>query len=312
MPRNLPPVGFIAPMLPTLVDTAPEGSDWVHEMKFDGYRTLLTMRGRDVHAYTRNGNDWTAKYALVVEVARALKCRSAILDGEMCVQNAAGITDFAALRRSIRSAPGRLVLFAFDLLALDGADLRREPLRDRRRRLQDLVGADPASRIHFSPEHVGGGKAFFRAADQHGLEGIVSKQANSPYTSGRTEAWLKTKSYTVADYSVLGVEKSKAGLPVALLASLERTPTYVGDAVVTRKVVERDAFWPTVDRLGTPRSRLAGALARRKAAWIKEGMVARVRHLKGEDKLRHATIQAIGARGEMPDDVSAARHPDDE
>ena len=116
----------------------------------------------------------------------------------------------------------------------------------------------------------------------------------------------------MADYAVLGVERSKAGLPVALLASLERTPSYVGDAVVTRKVAERDAFWQAVDRLGTPRSRLAGPLARRKASWIKEGMVARVRHLKGEDKLRHATIQAIGAKSEMPNDVDASRHPDDE
>ncbi len=107
MPRTLPPVGYVAPMLPTLVDIPPEGDDWIHEIKYDGYRTELTIRGSDIHAYTRNGHDWTEKYELVVASARALRCRSAILDGEMCVQNAAGVTDFRALRRAVKGAPGR-------------------------------------------------------------------------------------------------------------------------------------------------------------------------------------------------------------
>ena len=312
MPRTLPPVGFIAPMLPTLVDEAPEGDEWIHEIKFDGYRTMLTIRGKDVHAYTRNGFDWTEKYEPVVASARALRCRSAIIDGEMCVQSATGVTDFGALRRAIKSTPEKLVLFAFDLIALDGEDLRGKPLRERRQRLQRLVGEGVTSRIHFSQEHVGEGPAFFRVADQHGLEGIVSKRANGSYVSGRSDAWLKTKSFTVADYTVLGVERSRTGLPVALLARLGRSPTYVGDAVVHLKPKERDRFWADVEKLGTPRARLAGTVAKRKASWIKEGMVARVRHLRGEDTLRHATIQAIGPTGELPGDVDAGRHPEDE
>ena len=309
MPRSRPILGFIPPMLPTLVDAAPDGADWIHEIKFDGYRTGLTIRGRDLHAYTRNGFDWSDRYAPVLAGARALRCRSAVLDGEMCVQGPDGLTDFSALRRAIRSTPERLVLFAFDLLALDGQDLRDRPLRERRARLQDLVGADPAARIQFSPEHVGEGPAFFRTAERHGLEGIVSKLADSPYASGRTRAWVKTKSYTVADYSVLGVARSPTGLPVALLASLDRTPAYVGDAVVVLTPRERDAFWSKVERLGTPRARLAGTLAKRKAAWVKEGLVARVRHLRGEDKLRHATIQSIGAEAELPSRAGVGRHP---
>ncbi|MDX7951337.1 RNA ligase family protein [Lichenihabitans sp. Uapishka_5] len=307
----MPPVGFVDPMLPTLVDEAPRGGEWIHEIKFDGYRTVLTIRGKDVHAYTRNGFDWIGRYAPVIAAARGLRCRSAILDGEMCVQNASGITDFPALRGAIKSAPERLVLFAFDLIALDGRDLRGEALRERRRRLRDLVGGDAASRVQLSHEHVGDGPAFFRAADQHGLEGIVSKRADSLYTSGRTKAWVKVKSYTVADYAVLGVERSRTGLPVALLARLGRSPAYVGDAVVTLKARERERFWATVEELGAPRARLAGTIAKRKAAWMREGMVARVRHLRGEDKLRHASIQAIGAEGELPGDVDDARHPDD-
>ena len=312
MPRTQSPAGFVAPMLPTLVDAAPEGVEWLHEIKFDGYRTAVTVQGRDVHAFTRNGYDWTEKYAPVLANIRALRCRSAILDGEICVQDAAGVTDFSALRRAIRSGSKALVFFAFDLIALDGNDLRGQPLRERRGRLQDLVGHDPASRIHFSQEHAGDGAAFFRAAEAHGLEGIVSKLADSPYTSGRTKSWVKVKSYTVADYAVLGIERSRTGLPIALLASLDREPAYVGDAVVALEPHERAAFWARIEKLGTPRARLAGTLARRKASWVKEGLVARVRHLRGEDKLRHATIEAVGSEGELPGRAGATRQLRDE
>ncbi len=129
----VPPAGFIEPMLPTLVDEAPDGDAWVHEIKYDGYRTQLVLAGQDSRAFTRNGYDWTDKYGIVVAAAKALKCRSAVIDGEMCVQNADGVTDFKALRSAIRRSPERLMLFAFDLLALDGRDLRGEPLLDRRR-----------------------------------------------------------------------------------------------------------------------------------------------------------------------------------
>ena len=96
--------------------------------KYDGYRTQLVIDSQGPRAFTRNGFDWTEKYGPVVAMARTLRCRSAIIDGEMCVQNAKGVTDFGELRRSIRSAPERLVLFAFDLLYLDGRDLRGDPL----------------------------------------------------------------------------------------------------------------------------------------------------------------------------------------
>jgi bifunctional non-homologous end joining protein LigD len=145
-------------MLPSLVEAAPDGAEWLHEIKYDGYRTQLAIDGRDIRAFTRNGHDWTDRYAPVVTSARGLRCQSAIIDGEMCVQNEAGVTDFRAFRRSIESAPHRLVLFAFDLLLLDGRDLRDDPLIDRRRRLQDLIGVDMVTRIHFSGHHAATGQ----------------------------------------------------------------------------------------------------------------------------------------------------------
>ncbi len=220
MPRSTLPAGYIAPMLPTLVDVAPVGGEWIHEIKYDGYRTQLALFDKVAQAFTRNGFDWTAKYEPVVAAARALRCQSAIIDGEMCVQNAAGVTDFKAFRSAIKSAPERPVLFGFDLLMLDGRDLRAEPLVDRRQRLRDLISADDAARIAFSGEHVGEGPKFYQAADQHGLEGIVSKRADSRYMSGRATSWLKVKSFTVGTFAVVGVERSSTGIPVALLATL--------------------------------------------------------------------------------------------
>ena len=306
-----PSVGFIEPMLPTLVDQAPDGEAWVHEIKYDGYRTQLAIAGNDSRAYTRNGYDWTDRYGIVVAAAKALKCRSAVIDGEMCVQDAAGVTDFRAFKSAITQSPERLILFAFDILALDGRDLRAEPLLDRRRRLQDLIGTNPTSRVQFSAEQVGRGPAFFSAADQHGLEGIVSKRADSRYVSGRAKTWLKVKSFIVGDYAVLGVERSSTGIPVALLATLGRDPTYVGNAMVTLPAADRKRFWSSVETMGTPQSRLSGLAKNKKATWIREGLVARVRHLRGEDKLRHATLQSLDIDKPILDDLGD-RHGRDE
>ena len=122
MPRSVMPAGFIKPMLPTLVDEAPEGEGWIHEIKYDGYRTEIAIGGKTVQAFTRNGHDWTERYGLVVAAARALRCRSAVLDGEMCVLGENGVSNIGALRKAIRGEPERLVLFAFDLLMLNGKD----------------------------------------------------------------------------------------------------------------------------------------------------------------------------------------------
>ena len=304
------PLGFIPPMLPSLAERAPEGTEWLHEIKYDGYRTQVVIEAKAGRAFTRNGYDWSDRYQPIIAAARALKCRSATLDGEVAVQAPGGVTDFSALRRSIKGAPERLILFAFDLLQLNGLDLRGQPLIDRRRRLEDLIGAaDPASRLHFSPHHVGDGPLMFKAADEAGLEGIVSKRADGRYASGRTKTWFKVKSFTVADYAVLGVERSATGIPVALLATLGDR-AYVGDAMITLTEKERAGFWVAVERLGTPKARLGG-LTKRKATWLKAGLVARVRHLKGEEKLRHATLQTLNPEEPLPGS-STTRHSEDE
>jgi ATP-dependent DNA ligase len=186
---------FIPPQLPSLTDQPPEGAQWIHEVKHDGYRTMLVVERGNAVAYTRNGHDWSDRYPGIISAARKLPCRNAILDGEVIVQDGRGTSDFEALQAPLRSKPAHLIFYAFDLLHLDGKDLRETPLTERRAKLQALLGMHPASPLQFSEEFVGAAAAFFRACPAHELEGIVSKLATSRYRSGRSKTWLKTKCF---------------------------------------------------------------------------------------------------------------------
>jgi DNA ligase D-like protein (predicted ligase) len=190
-------LGFIPPQLPSLTDQPPEGAEWIHEVKHDGYRTMLVVEHGTARAYTRNGHDWSDRYPGIIAAARKLPCRSAILDGEVIVQDARGVSDFEALQAALRSQPAQLIFYAFDLLHLDGKDLREKPLIERRTKLKRLIEQDPDNRIQFSEEFIGDAAAFFHACAAHELEGIVSKLATSRYRSGRSKTWLKTKCFRV-------------------------------------------------------------------------------------------------------------------
>src|SRR5215207_9503971 len=134
---------FIAPQLPMLSAEPPAGAGWIEEIKHDGFRTLLRIDRGQVQAFTRSGLDWSDKYQRVIEACRKLRCRSALIDGEIIVQDAKGVSDFAALRASIEREPHRLVMFAFDLLFVDGTDVRRLPLVERREELRKLIPMNP-------------------------------------------------------------------------------------------------------------------------------------------------------------------------
>jgi ATP-dependent DNA ligase len=151
----------------------PAGSGWIHEIKHDGFRTMLRIHGKDVRALTRNGHDWSHKYWRIIEACGNLTCDSALIDGEVIVQNDKGVSDFAALRAAIDREPHRLVLFAFDLLFLNGKDWRREPLLERRSRLEELIDKDPCGAIQFSDHYDGEGADLFKRACEMGLEGTV-------------------------------------------------------------------------------------------------------------------------------------------
>lgn len=201
---------FIRPMFPTLVEVPPTGDNWIHEIKYDGYRTQVIVGGGKARAFTRTGIDWSSTYKQIVEAAQVLSARSAILDGEAIVLNEKGVSDFHSLPSAMRWSPGRIIFVAFDLLHLSGVDLRREPLLDRRAKLLHLVGAGDGV-IQYSAHVVGGGADFYTAVDRMGLEGMVSKRPDSVYRSGDAEAWLKIKCYEEIEYEVAGVQR-KPGL----------------------------------------------------------------------------------------------------
>jgi len=288
-------IGFVEPMMPALVESAPEGAGWIHELKYDGYRTQLALNGDDRRAYTRRGHDWSHLYASILDAVRGLGCRSAVIDGETIVQDARGLSDFEALRTQLaRRKPQGLVFMAFDLLHLDGDDLRREPLETRRARLRELLGPNEAERpIHFSDHVEGGGPDFFAAAEAMGLEGIVSKRLGSRYRSGPTRSWVKTKAFTESEFVVVGATTGDLA-PVALLAreTEDRRLEYVGGAMVTFREADRERFWRATERLKVDRPPLHME-KRADTTWLKPELRVRVRHLRGEEKLRHATVKGI-------------------
>ena len=144
---------FISPQLATSVDHPPPRAGWIHEVKHDGYRTLLTIERRTARAFTRNGFDWSDHYAGITRAAAKLDCRSAIIDGEVIVQNERGVSDFESLKSAIRWRPQKLIFCAFDLLHLNGKDLRDQPLQARRATLKELVPTEHP--FMFSEEFIG-------------------------------------------------------------------------------------------------------------------------------------------------------------
>ena len=171
-----------APQLATLVKTAPSGDDWLHEIKYDGYRIGCRIRNGRVSLITRNGNDWTAAFPEIAEAAAALPTTDALLDGEAAVVLPDGRTSFQALQ-NILSGPGSraaLVYFVFDLLREGGTSLAALPLAERKTRLRALVGGRQTGRIRYSDHVTGRGDAYYAHASAAGHEGNNSKRASQP------------------------------------------------------------------------------------------------------------------------------------
>lgn len=178
--------------LAQLVDEAPEGPEWIHEQKFDGYRILADKHGDRVTLLSRRMNDWTSQFPTVVAAVKKLPCERALLDGEVAAVMPDGRTSFQALQNAFSGSQASLHYFVFDLLRLDEDDLKNLPLLERKARLHALLGKN-AGVLRYSDHVEGSGKRFFQLACKQGLEGIVSKRRDSKYTGGRGGSWVKTK-----------------------------------------------------------------------------------------------------------------------
>jgi bifunctional non-homologous end joining protein LigD len=185
-----PRSGFIEPCLPSPADSPPSGPDWVHEIKHDGYRLMARRDPVGIHLLTRNGHDWAARYPLIVEAVNRLWVRSCLIDGEAVCCGQDGMPTFEKLR--LRRDDRHVFLCAFDLLELNGKDLRREPLEVRKATLASVLRSC-FSGLQFNQHFAHPGDVVFQHACKMGLEGIVSKRLGSRYRSGRSGDWLKFK-----------------------------------------------------------------------------------------------------------------------
>ncbi|MBW6527072.1 DNA ligase D [Sphingomonas sp. RHCKR7] len=289
------------PQLCTLVDSVPSGSDWIHEVKYDGYRALVAVADGAARVYTRNGLDWTDKFAGIAEAAAALPIGSALLDGEI-VAFKDGRPDFSTLKDAI-AAGGAMTLFAFDLLEQDGEDLRGLANVQRKERLRALLGAGE-ERLQFAEHVVGAGEQLFETMCREGYEGVVSKNADAPYRGKRTQAWLKVKCTRRQEFVIVGWTSSdkRRGFRSLLLGVNEggalRYAGKVGTGFSATLIEELGARLAKIERktptVEAPRAAVRGA------HWVRPELVAEIAFAETtpDGVLRHSSF--LGLRGDKP------------
>ena len=202
---------FVAPSLATLSDKAPENGNWIHEIKFDGYRIQARLEDGKVKLLTRKGLDWTRKFPTIAAAIADLPADAALIDGELVVNDAHGVSSFSALQQTLKSGKdATMAYYAFDLMHLNGDDLRPLPLTHRKAALAKLIGKNSTGPLHLSESIDEPGPLLIKHACKLGLEGIISKRADASYHSGRGHDWLKTKCSGRQEFVVAGFAPSTA------------------------------------------------------------------------------------------------------
>jgi bifunctional non-homologous end joining protein LigD len=294
---------WIAPQLATLVAAPPPGNDWVHEIKLDGYRILLRVARGRVRLLTRNRLDWTDRFASVAEAAAALAVKEALLDGEIVALDAAGVSSFQALQQAADLGTGRsLVYVAFDLLFLDGRDLRPEPLLARKKELARLLKGRRGG-LRYSEHFDAPGQEVYERACRMALEGIVSKRKEAPYTSGRGQAWLKVKCVARQEFVIGGYtdpEGARAEFGSLLLGVHEPDGrlVYAGRVGTGFSHATLAALGKRLRQLGQRESPFAADGPRpptRGAHWVKPVLVGEVAFTEwtGDGLLRHPAFEGL-------------------
>lgn len=286
--------------LATLIDHVPTGNGWLHEMKYDGYRCLLALGGGKARIYTRTGLDWTDKFSEIAEAALALELPAALIDGEIVKLNREGKPDFSALQAALSEGRQGLMLFAFDLLSLDGKNLIAKPNIARKEKLAALL-KDARPPIVYAEHVLGSGEKLFDAMCKAGQEGVVSKKADAPYRGRRTRTWLKTKCTRRQEFVILGWTPSSASgrsLRALILGLNEggrlRYAGKVGTGFNARNIDALMAKLKTFARKTAPVE--APRAETRGAHWVSPRLVAEIAFAEftAEGVVRHASF--IGLR----------------
>ena len=290
--------GFIKPQLATLKSKPPKGDRWLHEIKYDGYRIQVHLNRGRKKVFTRNGLDWTKRFT---KVAGALAMPGeAIIDGEVVVVHE-GRTNFSELQAELAAGrQGRLVYYAFDLLWRDG-DLRKLPQIERKQRLLDLLGENDIEMPVLYSEHLtGDGQEMFEHAAKLNWEGIVSKRADAPYRSERTEAWLKIKAVTKGTFPVIGFIKDPTGVAALYLGKQEgKDLVYMGKVGTGWSRAVSSQIRKQLDTVVSPKSKLTKPIKKPKATWVEPKFFADVeyRDITSEGLLRASSFKGLSRAG---------------
>jgi bifunctional non-homologous end joining protein LigD len=299
----------------TLVETAPEGGDWLHEIKFDGYRLLGYVHNGAVSLHTRNGNDWTEKFPDIVSSLKAWNVEDAVVDMEAVVIRPDGKTDFQKLQNIISEETELQPIHAyvFDLLHLNGEDLRKTPLIERKEKLKKII-AGPV--LHYSDHIQGSGAQTFGNACKMDMEGIVCKRADSLYTGKRTRDWVKVKCVKQQEFVIIGYTDSTVSK--SMIGALHLGYYKGGKLCYAGKVgtgFTQDSarsIKKTLDKL--PEVNVPDIVpreARRASHWVKPSQLAEITFGMWTDdgRIRHAAFDALRSDKPAKDVVQEVPKP---
>ncbi|HYE98953.1 MAG TPA: DNA ligase D, partial [Planctomycetota bacterium] len=305
---TLPP--FREPQKATLVDHVPSGSNWIHEMKYDGYRCLLAIGGGKAKVYTRSGLDWSDKFPEIVAAASEIEVGSALLDGEIVRLDEEGRSSFSALQQAISEGGRGLTLFAFDALEIDGEDLTKLPNIERKNRLASMLGEGRPPVILYADHIVGRGEELLRAMCDAGQEGIISKKADAPYRSARSKCWLKVKCTLRQEFIIIGwtpSDKKGRGFRSLLLATHDGGELrYVGKVGTGFSVSVMHDLLTKMEKIETGKAPTAVPRPdARGARWVKPQLVGEIAFAEftSEGVVRHPSFLGLRADKKAKDVV---------
>ena len=296
---------FVKPCLATLAAKAPDSDNWIHEIKFDGYRLQARLEAGKVNLLTRNGLDWSRKFPGIAKAIAVLKAGTALIDGELVVEDPDGVSSFSLLQQELKSGrQDRLVFYAFDLMHLDGADLRPSPLNERKDALATLLKAAPANgAIRFSESIDETGSVLLKHACRMKLEGIISKRSDAPYRSGRGHDWLKTKCTDRQEFVIAGfvpaANDARAIGALVLGVFDEGKLRYAGRTGTGFTQTSARDIYRKLNALKRDRTPFAAVPAEERGArgpvWVEPELVAEI-NFHGwthGDRVRHASFQGL-------------------
>jgi bifunctional non-homologous end joining protein LigD len=325
-----PPLTF-RPQLATAVASAPEGDDWLHEIKYDGYRLLCFIEEGRVRLTTRNGRDWTDRFAAVAAEAVHLPVRRAVLDGEVVVLRKEGTTDFQALQNFFRSrTPAKLSYIIFDIPYLQGFDLTQVPLKERKQMLKTLLSMRPNDILRFGSQITGRGGEVYRHACRLGSEGIVSKKQDALYEQRRTETWVKSKcrlrqEFVIGGYA--GSDKAPSGMRSLLVGYYgnDGQLMYAGRVGTGFSDRQREMLRRLLDQHRASKPPFANAPRSRGVTWARPELIAEVvfaewtdekllrqpafKGLREDKPARQVVLETIPPPEPQPDEIQSPAPP---